>query len=80
MTRNELIDQTAASVKVQVAKAALALPQVVVEGDELERALSAYRGAAIRLRDAKAAWLALIAPADGWAPDPFKNKYPEGFE
>lgn len=60
------------------AKQALACPGLFPE-NRVPEAIRQYRMAVFELKNAKAAWLALIGPAKGWAPDPYADMYPEGF-
>lgn len=62
------------SAKISVAKTALANPYVYPEGSRLGNARQAHSAAVQELAQAEAAWKALIAPAKGWAKDPFEEK------
>lgn len=70
--------EQAEEAKVSRAKQALACPGLFTE-NRVPEAIRQYRMAVFELKNAKAAWLALIGPAKGWAPDPYADMYPEGF-
>jgi len=72
--RQESLAAQVENAKLSCAKTALANPFVYHEGVNLSNARAALVKAQHELNVAQAAWDRLIAPAKGWAPDPFKEK------
>lgn len=60
-----------AEAKLACAKQALASPFMFPEGTRLASAIENAAKAKAELREARRAWRARIAPAKGWAKDPF---------
>jgi hypothetical protein len=70
----EWLLERAREASVGVAKSALACPGMYQQGCALHGARQRFADAKRELEIAEKAWSDLIAPAAGWAPDPFAQE------